>query len=103
MYKKAVVSFWPAEEMDSSGDLHDWTKKLNNNERRFVSHVLAFFTASDDVANGSDSRTYSLLVDAYVKDPARREYLFDAVETIPCVKKKVDWAFRWTSDTRAIR
>jgi len=125
MYKKAEASFWTAEEMDLSKDLHDWTNRLNDNERHFVSHVLAFFAASDGIVNENlverfsnevqaaearcfygfqimmeniHSETYSLLIDTYIKDPAEREYLFDAIETIPCVKRKADWALRWIAD-----
>lgn len=141
MYKKAEASFWTAEEMDLSKDLHDWHHKLNDNERHFISHVLAFFAASDGIVNENlverfsnevqaaearcfygfqimmcvsidifricflhssreniHSETYSLLIDTYIKDPTEREFLFDAVETIPCVKKKADWAMRWISD-----
>ncbi|EIW82404.1 ribonucleotide reductase small subunit [Coniophora puteana RWD-64-598 SS2] len=128
MYKKAEASFWTAEEMDLSKDLHDWNNRLNNNERHFISHVLAFFAASDGIVNENlverfsnevqaaearcfygfqimmeniHSETYSLLIDTYIKDPAQREYLFDAVETIPCVKRKADWALRWISDQRS--
>ncbi|KAI0091923.1 ribonucleotide reductase small subunit [Irpex rosettiformis] len=125
MYKKAEASFWTAEEMDLSKDVHDWEKKLNNNERHFISHVLAFFAASDGIVNENlverfsnevqaaearcfygfqimmeniHSETYSLLIDTYIKDPKQREYLFDAIDTIPCIKKKADWALRWISD-----
>jgi len=128
MYKKAEASFWTAEEIDLSKDTHDWTNKLNDNERHFISHVLAFFAASDGIVNENlverfsnevqaaearcfygfqimmeniHSETYSLLIDTYIKDPARREYLFDAIETIPCIKKKADWALRWISDRGA--
>jgi len=128
MYKKAEASFWTAEEMDLSKDLHDWNNRLNDNERHFISHVLAFFAASDGIVNENlverfsnevqaaearcfygfqimmeniHSETYSLLIDSYIKDPAEREYLFDAVETIPCVKKKADWALTWISDRRS--
>ena len=128
MYKKAEASFWTAEEMDLSKDLHDWNNRLNDNERHFVSHVLAFFAASDGIVNENlverfsnevqaaearcfygfqimmeniHSETYSLLIDTYIKDPAQREHLFDAVETIPCVKKKADWALTWISDRQS--
>ncbi|KAH7920793.1 ribonucleotide reductase small subunit [Leucogyrophana mollusca] len=128
MYKKAEASFWTAEEMDLSKDIHDWTNRMNDNERYFVSHVLAFFAASDGIVNENlverfsnevqaaearcfygfqimmeniHSETYSLLIDTYIKDPAQREYLFDAVETIPCVKRKADWALKWISDQRS--
>ena len=125
MYKKAEASFWTAEEMDLSKDVHDWSKRLNDNERHFISHVLAFFAASDGIVNENlverfsnevqaaearcfygfqimmeniHSETYSLLIDTYIKDPVQREYLFDAVDTIPCVKRKAEWALRWISD-----
>ncbi|KIJ97595.1 hypothetical protein K443DRAFT_240300 [Laccaria amethystina LaAM-08-1] len=125
MYKKAEASFWTAEEMDLSKDLHDWNNRMNDNERHFISHVLAFFAASDGIVNENllerfsnevqaaearcfygfqimmeniHSETYSLLIDAYIKDPAQREYLFDAIETIPCIKRKAEWALRWISD-----
>ncbi|KAH8118581.1 ribonucleotide reductase small subunit [Phellopilus nigrolimitatus] len=128
MYKKAEASFWTAEEMDLSKDLHDWQNKLNDNERHFVSHVLAFFAASDGIVNENllerfsnevqaaearcfygfqimmeniHSETYSLLIDTYIKDPAQRDHLFDAIETIPCIKKKADWALRWITDQRS--
>jgi ribonucleoside-diphosphate reductase subunit M2 len=128
MYKKAEASFWTAEEMDLSKDMHDWNNRLNDNERHFISHVLAFFAASDGIVNENlverfsnevqaaearcfygfqimmeniHSETYSLLIDTYIKDPVQREYLFDAVETVPCVKKKADWALKWISDRRS--
>ncbi|KAF5364250.1 hypothetical protein D9756_000735 [Leucocoprinus leucothites] len=128
MYKKAEASFWTAEEMDLSKDLHDWTNRMNDNERHFISHVLAFFAASDGIVNENlverfsnevqaaearcfygfqimmeniHSETYSLLIDTYIKDPAQREYLFDAIETIPCIKRKADWALKWISDKRS--
>ncbi|KAF9058046.1 ribonucleotide reductase small subunit [Panaeolus papilionaceus] len=125
MYKKAEASFWTAEEMDLSKDVHDWNNRLNHNERHFVSHVLAFFAASDGIVNENlverfsnevqaaearcfygfqimmeniHSETYSLLIDTYIKDSAQRDYLFDAIDTIPCIKKKADWAMRWIND-----
>ncbi|KAG9099419.1 Ribonucleotide-diphosphate reductase (RNR), small subunit, partial [Ceratobasidium sp. 370] len=145
MYKKAEASFWTAEEMDLSKDLHDWENKLNDNERHFISHVLAFFAASDGIVNENlverfsnevqaaearcfygfqimmfvslqplhmlhtngqsreniHSETYSLLIDTYIKEPAQREFLFDAIETIPCIKRKADWALKWISDQRS--
>lgn len=125
MYKKAEACFWTAEEIDLSNDIRDWNNCLNDNDRRFISHVLAFFAASDGIVNENlvgrfsnevqvaearffygfqammeniHSETYSLLIDTYIKDPGEREYLFDAVETIPCIKRKADWALRWISD-----
>jgi len=128
MYKKAEASFWTAEEMDLSKDMHDWQNRLNDNERHFISHVLAFFAASDGIVNENlverfsnevqaaearcfygfqimmeniHSETYSLLIDTYIKDAEQREYLFDAIETIPCIKRKADWALHWISDKRS--
>ena len=128
MYKKAEASFWTAEEMDLSKDMHDWTNRLNENEHYFISHVLAFFAASDGIVNENlvecfsnevqaakarcfygfqimmeniHSETYSLLIATYIKEPAQREFLFDAIDTIPCIKKKADWALRWINDQRS--
>ncbi|KAL7266838.1 Ribonucleotide-diphosphate reductase (RNR), small subunit [Rhizina undulata] len=125
MYKKAEASFWTAEEIDLSKDQHDWDHRLNRDERYFISHVLAFFAASDGIVNENlvqrfsnevqipearcfygfqimmeniHSETYSLLIDTYIKDPIQRAYLFDAIETIPCIRKKADWAIRWIED-----
>ena len=128
MYKKAEASFWTAEEIDLSKDLHDWDVRLNDDERFFISHVLAFFAASDGIVNENllerfsnevqvpearcfygfqimmeniHSETYSLLIDTYIKEPSQRTYLFDAIETIPCIKKKAEWALRWISDAKS--
>ncbi|KAI9671384.1 MAG: Ribonucleotide-diphosphate reductase (RNR), small subunit [Alyxoria varia] len=125
MYKKAEASFWTAEEIDLSKDLHDWNHRLTNDERFFISHVLAFFAASDGIVNENlverfsgevqvpearcfygfqimmeniHSETYSLLIDTYISEPAQRQYLFDAIDTIPCIRKKADWAIRWITD-----
>ncbi len=124
-YKKAEASFWTAEEIDLSTDIQDWDKKLNDNERHFVKHVLAFFAASDGIVNENlaenfvhevqyteakffygfqiaieniHSETYSLLIDTYIKDDAEKRYLFNAMETVPCVKKKAEWALRWINN-----
>ncbi|KAF2198161.1 ribonucleotide reductase small subunit [Delitschia confertaspora ATCC 74209] len=125
MYKKAEASFWTAEEIDLSKDLHDWNKRLNDDERFFISHVLAFFAASDGIVNENlverfssevqipearcfygfqimmeniHSETYSLLIDTYISEPKQRNYLFNAIDNIPCIKKKADWALRWICD-----
>lgn len=120
-YKQAEASFWTAEEIDLSQDLTDW-KNLNDGERHFITHVLAFFAASDGIVNENlaehfvsevqyteakffygfqiaieniHSETYSLLIDTYVKDPKEKDKLFRAIETMDCVKKKAEWALRW--------
>ena len=121
-YKKSEASFWTAEEIDLSADLSDWANKLNDDERHFVKHVLAFFAASDGIVNENlaenfvsevqyteakffygfqimmeniHSETYSLLIDTYIKDGAEKDRLFNAIETLDCVRKKADWALRW--------
>ncbi|KJA29940.1 hypothetical protein HYPSUDRAFT_31977 [Hypholoma sublateritium FD-334 SS-4] len=126
-YKKAQASFWTAEEINLSHDPRDWAQ-LSANERHFISHILAFFAASDGIVNenlverfSSDvqvaearcfygfqimmenvhSETYSLLIDTYIKDPDERDRLFRAVELIPCVQRKADWALKWISDTKS--
>ena len=123
-YKKAEASFWTAEEIDLSADLKDWGK-LNDGEKHFVTHVLAFFAASDGIVNENlaehfvsevqyteakffygfqiaieniHSETYSLLIDTYVKNNKEKDHLFRAVETLDCVKKKADWALRWIDE-----
>ncbi|CUM50292.1 Ribonucleoside-diphosphate reductase small chain 1 [Debaryomyces fabryi] len=129
MYKKAEASFWTAEEIDLGKDTHDWNEKLNNNERYFISRILAFFAASDGIVNENlvenfsaevqipeakcfygfqimmeniHSETYSLLIDTYIKDPKEADFLFNAIDNIPCIKKKADWALRWISDDDAL-
>lgn len=122
MYKKAEASFWTAEEIDLSADMVDWESKLSDDERHFIKHVLAFFAASDGIVNENlavnfmnevqypearcfygfqimmeniHSETYSLLIDSYIKDPTEKDYLFNALENMPCVSKKGEWALRW--------
>ncbi|HAA15819.1 MAG TPA: ribonucleoside-diphosphate reductase [Cytophagales bacterium] len=123
-YKKAEASFWTAEEIDLSADLKDWAE-LNDGERHFISHVLAFFAASDGIVNENlaehfvnevqyteakffygfqiameniHSETYSLLIDTLVKDGATKDKLFRAIDTMECVRKKADWALRWIDE-----
>lgn len=121
MYKKHVAAFWTAEEVDLFQDMTDW-EKLNDDERHFISHVLAFFAASDGIVNENlalrfyndvqipearcfygfqiameniHSETYSLLIDTYIKDPKKREQIFKAVQNMPTVAKKAEWAMKW--------
>ncbi len=120
-YKKAEASFWTVEEVDLSQDLKDW-KLLNDGERYFISNVLAFFAASDGIVNENlsenflsevqyteakffygfqiaieniHSEMYSLMIDTYIKDPAEKDKLLNAIDTLKFVKKKADWALRW--------
>jgi ribonucleoside-diphosphate reductase beta chain len=121
MYKKHAASFWTAEEIDLGSDLKDWNA-LSEDERHFISHVLAFFAASDGIVNENlavnfmsetqlpearcfygfqimmeniHAETYALLIDSYVKDPQEKDRLFHAIETVPAVKEKAAWALRW--------
>ena len=121
MYKKHEASFWTAEEIDLGDDMKDWNA-MNDGERHFISHILAFFAASDGIVNENlavnfmsevqlpearcfygfqimmeniHSETYALLIDTYIKDAAEKHRLFHAIETVPCVKKKGEWALRW--------
>ena len=121
MYKKAEASFWTAEEIDLAEDLKDWDA-LSSNERHFVSHVLAFFAASDGIVNENlaqnfatevqsaearcfygfqiaveniHSETYSLLIDTYIKNAVEKDRLLHAIETVDCVKRKANWALKW--------
>lgn len=127
MYKQAQASFWTAEEVDLSKDLPHWNK-LKSEEKYFISHILAFFAASDGIVNENlverfsqevqvpearcfygfqilienvHSEMYSLLIDTYIRDPKKREFLFNAIETMPYVKKKADWALRWIADRKS--
>ncbi|KAJ6801463.1 ribonucleoside-diphosphate reductase small chain [Iris pallida] len=122
MYKKAEASFWTAEEVDLSADLPHWRSVLSPDERHFVTHVLAFFAASDGIVlenlagrfmsdvqlaearafygfqiaiENIHSEMYSLLLETYIDDPAEKTHLFTAIETIPCVARKAEWAMRW--------
>ena len=121
MYKKHEASFWTAEEIDLSNDMKDW-ESLNDDERHFIKHVLAFFAASDGIVlenlaerfltevqlpearcfygfqlamENIHSETYSLLIDTYIKDSKEKMDLFNAIETIPCIKSKAEWAMKW--------
>ena len=122
-YKKAEASFWTAEEIDLSQDLKHW-EGLNDGEKHFIKHVLAFFAASDGIVNQNllenfafevqpqevrffygfqiaienvHSEVYSLLIETYVKDSAEKNALFNAMHTIPCIQKKANWALQWIS------
>ncbi|MBW3518291.1 ribonucleotide-diphosphate reductase subunit beta [Flavobacterium sp. NKUCC04_CG] len=130
-YKKMEASFWTAEEIDLHQDLSDWNNKLNDDERYFIKHILAFFAASDGIVNENlaenfvnevqypeakffygfqimmeniHSETYSLLIDTYVKNEEEKDHLFRAIDIFPAIKKKADWALKWIeSDSFAER
>eukprot|EP00451_Oxyrrhis_marina_P010103 CAMPEP_0204315902 /NCGR_PEP_ID=MMETSP0469-20131031/5102_1 /ASSEMBLY_ACC=CAM_ASM_000384 /TAXON_ID=2969 /ORGANISM="Oxyrrhis marina" /LENGTH=334 /DNA_ID=CAMNT_0051296621 /DNA_START=9 /DNA_END=1013 /DNA_ORIENTATION=- len=124
MYKKHEASFWTAEEIDFSQDNRDWDK-LSDNERHFVKYVLAFFAASDGIVlenlgskfscevqlpearafygfqiamENIHSETYSLLIEQYIKDPAEKDHLFNAIQEVPAVAKKAAWAVKWMNN-----
>ena len=127
-YKKSMACFWTAEEIDLANDARDWNT-LSKNEKYFISNVLAFFAASDGIVNENllinfsneikipeiryfygfqiameniHSEVYSLLIDEYITDTVEKTHLFNAIETIPCVKRKAEWALRWTDAKKAI-
>jgi ribonucleoside-diphosphate reductase subunit M2 len=127
LYKKAQMSNWTAEEIDFSKDMEDW-KGLSENEQRFIKYVLAFFAGSDGIVfeninnNFADEvhcseassfyayqchnemvhgETYSKLIDKYITDGKEKANLFNAINTIPCIKKKADWALKWFDKSRS--
>jgi len=127
MYKKQVDCFWRAEEVDLTKDLADW-EKLTNDERYFISSILAFFAASDGIVlenlaqrfmgeiqlsearafygfqiamENIHSQMYSMLIETYIKDAVEKDKLFNAIETYPCIKKKAQWAQKWIHDNRS--
>ena len=124
MYKKAEANFWTTEELDLSKDLNDYNK-LSSDEQYFINNILAFFAASDGIVNENlverfcnevkileakffygfqiameniHSETYSLLIDTYIKDLPLKNKLFNAIDTIPSVKKKAEWTLNWIGD-----
>ena len=127
LYKKALASFWTVEEIDLASDHEDWNG-LKEEERHFISHVLAFFAASDGIVNENllsnfaievqlpearcfygfqiameniHSETYALLIDTYIRDKEEKRHILSALETIHCVQKKADWALKWCNATNA--
>ncbi len=129
MYKKHEASFWTTEEIDLAKDIPDWDTKLNENERFFISRVLAFFAASDGLVNENlvenfsaevqipeaksfygfqimteniHSETYSVQLDTYIRDPIEKDFLLNAIVNIPCIKQKADWTLKWINDDEAL-
>ena len=123
MYKKHEASFWATEEIDLSSDMKDWNS-LDEDEKGFIKHVLAFFAASDGIVlenlaqrfmteiqvpearcfygfqiamENIHSETYSLLIDTYVKEEVEKRKLFDAVDHYPSINRKAEWAIKWIS------
>jgi len=122
MRKQALACFWTTDEIDLESDLNDWKNKLNDGERHFIKHVLAFFAASDGIVNENlvlnfykdvqiaearsfystqiqiediHAETYSLLIDTYIQDKEEKQKLFNAMTTLDCVQKKANWALKW--------
>jgi ribonucleoside-diphosphate reductase subunit M2 len=127
MYKKQVDCFWRAEEVDLTKDTAHWNA-LQDDERYFISMILAFFAASDGIVmenlaqrfmsevqlaearafygfqiamENIHSQMYSILIDTYIKDSTEKHRLFNAIQTFPCIKKKADWALKWIGDKRS--
>jgi ribonucleoside-diphosphate reductase subunit M2 len=128
MYKKQVDSFWRAEEIDLTKDLNHWNHKLSDEERSFVSMILAFFAASDGIVlenlalrfmndvqvaearafygfqiamENIHSETYSLLIDTYITDKEEKMKLFQGIDNFPCIQKKAEWAKKWIHDKKS--
>ena len=127
-YKEQLAAIWTIEEVDLSEDRNDWENKLSSDERNFVSNILAFFASSDNIVNINlgerfinevqipeaqvayrfqammediHSEAYSLMIDTFIRDPKRKNELFNAIATIPCVAKKGQWAFKWINSKDA--
>ena len=127
MYKKQVDCFWRPEEIDLTKDIDNW-QSLHDDERFFVSMILAFFAASDGIVlenlasrfmneiqisearafygfqiamENIHSHTYSLLIETYIRDKEEKHKLLNAIENFPCIKKKSDWAQKWIHDNRS--
>lgn len=125
-YKEQMASFWTLEEIDLGSDMADWDK-LNDDERHFIKHVLAFFAGSDGIVvenlalrfiddvkipearafygfqlmmENIHSETYSVLLDTYIRDPEEKLRLLHAIDTIPCIQKKAKWALKWITSSR---
>ena len=127
MYKKALASFWVVDEVDLSNDIKQW-EKLTADEQHFIKYVLAFFAASDGIVNENlaqkfctevqipearcfygfqimmeniHSEMYSLLIDTYIKDKEEKNFLLKAIENVPVIKKKAEWALKWINDSNS--
>lgn len=128
LYNKAKTSYWNAEELKLDTDINDWENKLNDDERYYIEHILAFFSQADGIVNENllvsferevqfpeaqyfyryqgmieniHAETYAIFIQMYIKDKERQMKLFNAIENIPCVKKKADWALRWIENKNA--
>jgi len=124
-YQKHLAVFWTTDELTLTDDKVDWNQKLNDNERHFIKNILAFFAASDGIVmenlasrfsneiqipearffysyqtfiEAIHSHTYSLLIDTYIENTEEKNKLFSAIDTIPSVKKKAQWALKWIDD-----
>jgi ribonucleoside-diphosphate reductase subunit M2 len=123
-FKKQQASFWTAEEIDFSKDKIDWNEKLTGEERYFLKHILAFFAGSDGIVGVNlmdnfskevkileaqftynfqgtmesiHSEVYSLMIETYIDNQEEKHTLFDAINKIPCIAKKANWALKWTN------
>jgi ribonucleotide reductase beta subunit family protein with ferritin-like domain len=128
MYKDEISSFWTVDELNFGQDMNDWKNKLNDDERYFISMILAFFSNSDSVVNENlalrfygdvglseakafysfqiametiHSEAYSLMINTYITDKEQQNKLFNAIDNFPCITKKINWAQKWISDKRS--
>merc|ERR1712091_499788 len=106
MYKKAEASFWTAGEIDLCHDLKDWDQKVNEKlAQNFATEVqwaeARCFYGFQIAIENIHSEVYSLLIDTYIRDQTKKAECLNAIETMPCVKKKADWALRWCDADRS--
>ena len=127
-YKQHMSVFWIPEEIDLSKDMRDWNEKLNDNERHFIKYILGFFAGSDGIVmenlamrftreigipeakffyacqnmmESIHSEAYSLLIDTYIENKQEKLDILRAIQTIPCVQKKAEWALQWIDSKEA--
>jgi ribonucleoside-diphosphate reductase beta chain len=122
MYRDAIKNTWTVEEVDFSGDTADLQRKLTPAERHLIHRLVAFFATGDSIVannlvlnlykhvNAPEARMYLsrqlfeealhvqfylTLLDTYIPDLAERERAFDAIHTIPSIKQKAAFCFKW--------
>jgi len=121
LYLTHKEAFWIVSDVDLTPDLKDWAK-LTDEEQYFIKHILAFFAASDGIVNENlaarfcnevqwaearafygfqinmeteHSIMYSTLIETYISDRTEKDKLLNAVQHIPVIKQKADWALKW--------
>lgn len=123
LYKKQLASFWTREEIDFSQDRQQWDNLLDENEHKFIKHVLAFFAGTDTIValnlmdnfckevevleaqiaytfqammEGIHSEVYSVMIDTYITDPKEKAEVFHDMGNVKSVWHKMQWAEKWS-------